>query len=146
MRVASLQKQNMCRILNIQYNIAACFRTTHPVWHTRNAVQFPLQYVQILYIWCDVRSLLSDMCLSRHCCLFVCLFFLPCHVFQTPPGEEKLLFLCKYSSLFRRVLVLHCIHSDASPEWTPSKTKSHCAPELCVRERWERCSQVKTAG
>lgn len=109
---------------------------------------------KILYIWCDVGSILSNMCLNSHCCLFVfggffVFPFLPCHVYfiiRTPLGEEKLLFLRKCSSLFWRVLVLHCIHSDGSPEWTPSKTKPHCAPELCVWERRERCIQVKTAG
>lgn len=149
MWAASLQKQNTCRILTIQHNIAACFRTTYGtlVW---NAVQFPLQYVQILYIRCNVRSLLSDMCLSRHCCLFVFFVFsfyrvMFSFIMQTPLGEEKLLFHCKYSSLFWCILVLHCIHSDVSPEWTPSKPKSHCATELCVPERWERCIQVKNS-
>lgn len=61
---------------------------------------------KILYIWCDVGSILSNMCLNSHCCLFVFGFFFVfplCHVYfimRTPLGEEKLLFLCKYSSLF----------------------------------------------
>lgn len=58
--VSGLCINKTCRILNIQYNIAACFRTTHPVWHTclECCPVSTTVCTNIIYlVWCQVSSL-----------------------------------------------------------------------------------------
>lgn len=78
---------------------------THPVWHTcmECCPVSTTVCTNIIYlVWCQVSSLRhvlkSSLLLFFFVFSFYCVMF--SFIMQTPLGEEKLLFLCKYSSLF----------------------------------------------